>query len=115
MTPLFDWAEHARKSDKQTSKEGAKHAERVSAVRRSQFIDALEKIGGSGTAKEVASLACGGDIALHDSIRRRATDLVRDEVIEEVGVKICSVSHKKATVYGFKKQERVDLTGLTIP
>jgi len=99
---LFEWAEHARKLDKQTSKDAAKDHKQRDAVRRSQFVDALRFLGGFGTAREVASIACAGNFALHDSIRRRASDLAKDGIIEEVGVSVCSVSNKKATLYSFK-------------
>jgi hypothetical protein len=58
----------------------------------------LEIIGGSGTAREVAA-AIGGSVALHDSIRRRATDMVRLGFIEELSPRECRVSGRKVTVY----------------
>jgi hypothetical protein len=96
---LFDWAKRARASDPETSKEAAIETRVSVAIRRSQFLEGLTRCGGSATAREAASQIANGNIALHDSIRRRASDLARDGLIRETGSRVCAISGKRATVY----------------
>jgi hypothetical protein len=99
VSDLFEWAERARTTDAETSIQAASEIRVSLAVRRGQFLDGLTRCGGSATAREAASQIDGGNIALHDSIRRRASDLARDGLIRETGSRICAVSGKRATVY----------------
>lgn len=94
---LFDWA-RSRSCDPATSTQAASEIEPRLTARAKQFLQGLNLIGGTGTAREVASSVADG-IALHDSIRRRATDLVRLGLIQEIEARVCRVSGKKATVY----------------
>lgn len=99
MTPsLFDWAQRARLNDKETSIEAARDTASVLTVRRQQFLHGLERIGGTGTANEVAREA-SEDHSLRESIRKRAHELVRLGAIVEAGTKTCNVSGRRATAY----------------
>lgn len=53
----------------------------------------------SGTANEIARYASVENHALHESIRKRAHELVRAGLIREVGAKTCEVTGREATVY----------------
>lgn len=63
-----------------------------------QFLCAL-RILGQATAKEAAVHACPGNYAQCETIRRRASDLCRQGVIEIVGQRQCRVSGKTVSVY----------------
>lgn len=82
---LFDYAESrlARVSDPETSQCAAVETTAKLTQRCQQFLDGL-RILGQATANEVAVFVAGGNIGLVGSIRRRASDLHRDGVIEIV-------------------------------
>jgi hypothetical protein len=94
---LLDWAEqHARVSDPVTSHNAAEQLPLT--LRCRQFLDGLTVLG-SATANEVALHVSGDNRGLHDSIRRRASDLVRHGRIRQVGTRHCGVTGKCVTVY----------------
>ena len=95
---LFDWAERARITDPATSIEAAKDTATVLTQRRRQFLDALKRLG-TATANEVAELACEGNYSLRESIRKRAHELVRLGLVDQVGVKRCGVSGREVAAY----------------
>lgn len=98
---LFDFA-FARQTDPATSQIAAEEIRPKLNVRAGQFLAGLAAIGGTGTAREVAA-EVADCIAVHDSIRRRASDLVRLGLIEEIDARVCRISGKKATVYRLTK------------
>lgn len=104
MTPsLFDWADRARVSDPDTSKNAA-----VSfnvTERRRQFFDGLRSLG-TATANEVALFVCGDNRRMHESIRRRASDLVKMGLIEIAGRRECDMIGKRVTVYRVSNGEQ---------
>lgn len=105
--PLFEGYQHAtaakqkseavqeakatlvRTSDKATSHEAAAHIEPKLTTLQDEFMRRLG-VGGK-TANEVAR----GD----ESIRKRALELVRKGVLEELEPRPCGVTGRKATVY----------------
>jgi len=95
---LFDWAERARITDPATSIESAKDTATVLTQRRRQFLEALKRLG-TATANEVAELACEGNYSLRESIRKRAHELVRLGLVDQVGVKKCGVSGREVAAY----------------
>lgn len=96
---LFDWAEeHARRCDPETAKLAALEIKLSMTLRCSQFLEGLATLGPS-TANEVAMFVSGENRGMHDSIRRRATDLVRMGKIRRAGVRECTVTGKRVTYY----------------
>lgn len=95
---LFDWAERARITDPTTSIEAAKDIAISLTQRRRQFLEALRKLG-TATANEVAELACEGNYSLRESIRKRAHELVRLGLVDQVGIKKCGVSGREVAAY----------------
>jgi len=95
---LFDWAERARITDPAPSIEAAKDTANVLTQRRRQFLEALKRLG-TATANEVAELACEGNYSLRESIRKRAHELVRLGLVDQVGLKRCSVSGREVAAY----------------
>jgi hypothetical protein len=66
--------------------------------RSQQFLVALRCLG-QATAKEAAVHACPLDYAQCETVRRRASDLHRDGVIEIVDHRPCRISRKTVSVY----------------
>lgn len=94
---LLDWAEQrARASDPEPSHAAA--AQVPLTLRCAQFLDGLRSLG-TGTANEVALFVSGDNRGMHDSIRRRASDLVRLGRIRQIGVRECSVTGKRVAYY----------------
>lgn len=81
----------ARAADPQTSKLAAEVIRPKLVGLQLQFVERLRQIGKPATANEV-SLG-------NESIRKRALELVRSGVIQEIGARECNVSGKMATVY----------------
>lgn len=96
---LFDWAK-SRLCDPVTSIHAEIEVSPRLTIRAKQFLQGLESLGGCATAREAAAVVADS-IALHDSIRRRASDLVKLGVIQEIEPRVCRVSGKRATVYCF--------------
>ena len=80
----------ARNSDKQTSHEAAAEIKPKMGILQAEFLRRLGRLA-EATANEVAA----GD----ESIRKRALELVRSGMIEEVGTRECKRTGKRATVY----------------
>lgn len=100
---LFDWAEeHARRCDPETAKLAALEIKLSMTLRCSQFLEGLAALGPS-TANEVALFVSGDNRGMHDSIRRRASDLVRLERIQQIGVRECTVTGKRVAIYEVRK------------
>ena len=110
--PLFAAVETGlcRASDPQPSAVGALHIAGKLTCKRALFAECLRALGKAATASEVAYYAetfrrerCG------ESIRKRAKELVRGGVLDEVGTRPCRITGMKATVYwfvGFEGKER---------
>jgi len=94
--------DNARTNDPATSQEASMNFEALRQVRKKQFLDGLAALGGLGTAREAVSMITK-DATLSDSIRRRASDLVRTGEITIVGSRRCSVSNHKATIYKLRE------------
>ncbi len=99
-----DSKKYHRSRDKKTAIQSAKEIIEHLPERRRQFLVGLAAIGGVGTAREVAA-AISNSVSLHDSIRRRATDMARLGLVEEIEPRECRISGKKVTVYRIKKGE----------
>lgn len=100
---LIDWAEQrARVGDPETSKQSADELNYVLNVRCLQFLEGL-RTRGTATANEVALLVSADNRGMHDSIRRRASDLVRMGRIVQVGVRECGVTGKRVACYEVAK------------
>jgi hypothetical protein len=84
-----------------TSSEAFDRFKAVLSERRFQTLVGLRAIGGIGTAREIAS-ACTDNAALGESIRRRASDLVRLGFAVEHGKKMCSVTGYVVKAYRLK-------------
>lgn len=98
-TDLLDWAERrARRSDPSTSKHASQDIKRVINERCQQFLTGLMQLG-RATANEVALHVSGDNRGMHDSIRRRASDLVAMGLIRKVGVRPCAVTGKCVSEY----------------
>jgi len=96
---LFDWAEErSRIDDPQTAKQSAAEIKHVLNVRCLQFLEGLRALG-TATANEVALSVTGDNRGMHDSIRRRASDLVRLGRIRQIGVRECDVTGKRVALY----------------
>lgn len=93
-----------RNNDPDTSRQASESFESVRAIRKAQFLNGLQGIGGIGTARE-ASRFVTSDPVLSDSIRRRASDLSKSNVIEIIGTRVCTVSTHKASVYKLKEED----------
>lgn len=83
-----------RIGDKGTSQVAAVEAKPKLNGWRAEFMARLERIGKPSTANEVAQG--------NESIRKRALELVRSGVIQELSARECNVSGKLATVYWLK-------------
>lgn len=94
---LFDYA-LSRQQDPETSRQAAQDIKKSLSVRRRQFLTALQGLV-RATANEVAQRASQGNHGLHESIRKRAHELVRAGLIREAGAKTCEVTGREATVY----------------
>lgn len=104
--PLFAAVETGlcRASDPQPSADGAIHIADKLTGKRALFAECLRSLGSASTASEVASYA----EAFHgepfsESIRKRASELVRLGVTDQVGTRQCRITGMKATVYWFAK------------
>jgi len=93
-----------RNNDPDTSRQASESFESVRAIRKAQFLEGLQGVGGVATARE-ASCFVTGDPVLQESIRRRASDLSKSNVIEVIGTRVCTVSNHKASVYKIKGNE----------
>ena len=95
---LLDWADsHARAVDPLTSKQAAREIEPHLNDLHQQFLSKLLEMG-QATSNEVAA-AITTNISRHNTLRRRASDLVAFGLIRELGSRICSTSGRKATLY----------------
>ncbi len=96
---LFDWAEQrSRDGDPETAKQSDAEIRHVLNVRCLQFLEGLKALG-TATANEVALSVTGDNRGMHDSIRRRASDLVRLGRIRQIGVRECDVTGKRVALY----------------
>ena len=88
----------SRTTDPQTSFDGAAYITPKLSVRRRQFMDALGH--DSLTAHEVANrVATLDNIALHDTIRKRPSELVKLGQIIITGQRICTITGQRVSVY----------------
>ena len=91
----FDKQRLWRKSDPDTSREGAA-ATNLNAHQR-LFLDRLEQLG-QATANEVAE-GC-------ESVRKRASELVRSGDIQVIGIRAFKVTGRRASVYTLRQPSR---------
>ena len=89
--PLF-----ARASDPATSKIAAAEIETRASSLRAEFVRSLRARGLPSTAQEVAA---GSDVAIRDSVRKRAAECVSAGAVVVIGSKRCEVTGKLATTY----------------
>lgn len=107
---LMEWAESkARASDPETSKESAVTVGSRAEGLRLLFVSGIKKLGGMATAKE-ASKAMSENPVKAESIRKRAKECVKLEMVEVAGVRECSVSGHKCQVYSVVNQPKSGLT-----
>jgi hypothetical protein len=96
--PLIDYAESkARASDPVTSRLAAKNIQPKLSNLHRQFLNKLLELG-QATSNEVA-MSISNEHARINSLRRRASDLVEDGLVREVGHRVCSRTNNRATVY----------------
>ena len=96
--PLFDMP-IARTSDPLTSHlAAAETAPKVYRLQR-QFADMVAESAFPVTASEAAERAAQVYGGLAETYRKRAAECVRLGLLKVVGVRVCSVTGKKATVY----------------
>ena len=92
----------ARTTDKRTSHEAAAGVNQavgwqlaLAAVKTLQAKSSC----GNATANEAAAYAARACGAMHESVRKRFTDLVRTGRLKEVEERQCQVTRKNATAY----------------
>lgn len=93
---LFDQSAIARKNDPPTSVEAATAQEPKLAGRRAEFVRCLRELDRPATAQEIAAVA---DVAIRESVRKRAAECVRLGFVVEAGTKCCDVTGQRAACY----------------
>lgn len=92
---LFDWA--ARTTDPQESHEAARVIRPNLPKLRRMFVESCRQLGG-GTAQEIAWHATT-DATVRESIRKRATECVRDGLVYRSVQRQCKVTGQVARVF----------------
>jgi hypothetical protein len=96
---LFAWAEsHARPSDPETSTEAAFEIAQKHTRLEEEFLQVLRELG-EATSNEVAVLIAEGNVGRINTMRRRASDLLRKKSVVALEPRKCQITGKKATVY----------------
>lgn len=95
MSDLFDWA--ARTTDPVESQIAAKVIKPNLPKLRRMFVDSCRALGG-GTAQEIAWHATT-DATVRESIRKRATECVRDGLVYRSVQRQCKVTGQVARVF----------------
>jgi hypothetical protein len=96
--PIIEYIETlARSSDPLPSDLAAKKVRIRIGDLHHEFMDALRKLG-QATSNEVAA-SVSSDYSRINSLRRRASDLVQEGLIRNVGRRTCTVTGNSATVY----------------
>ena len=88
----------SRACDPETSREAAKNIEAKLVGLRADFVCGLRKLGGNGTANEVA-VVMSDDFNVRQSIRKRASECVATGVVKVTGQRVCTISGKTCQVY----------------
>ena len=101
---LFDSSEkplnqygYSRTNDPDTSKEAI--TESTASLARAQFVRGLKICGKPSTANEIAEHA---ENQMKETVRKRAKEVVRAELVVEFGKRKCEVTGKNATTYKLK-------------
>lgn len=101
---LLDWAASqslARASDPQTSVAAAEEIAPKLCRLHLEFIEKLRELGPS-TSNEVAAACAPDNFGRRNTLRRRASDLVKPrwgEKIRVVGERVCEITKRPAKVY----------------
>jgi hypothetical protein len=100
-----------RPSDPETSQISAKATAAILTHKQAEFFAALQSLG-KGTAAEVAAQAVPLEVGQivsvmckRETIRKRASELVKAGLVRVVGAKVCSVTNNMASVYEGVKAE----------
>lgn len=86
-----------RRTDPETSREAAANIEEKIRGLRLRFMQRLEELGGEATAQEVGNG--------YEPLRRRASDLHKDGVIEVIGTRRCKRTGSNAQLYRKTKSQ----------
>lgn len=95
MMDLFDWA--ARATDPVESQDSARYIKPNLPKLRRMFVDSCRALNG-GTAQEIAWHATT-DATLRESVRKRATECVRDGLVYRSVQRQCKVTGQVARVF----------------
>lgn len=95
---LLDWAEsRARTSDPETSKQAAIDVSLVVLGLRVLFVEAVRKAGPATANEAVATLE--GNPHFRESVRKRASECVKRDLVRIVGTRQCKVTGRNASIY----------------